>query len=563
MLPGANAVETSRITADVFSGLDRRARPLAGTFADMKNLWGGAYPLLETRPARSLAGTLSRPQGLLGRDCLCWVDGSVLYVNGAGTDLGLTDGEKQLVSMGAYITVFPDGKYLNTADFSDHGAIEARATAASGAVLTLCAPDGTPYSLVTSETEPEDAAVGLLWLEPTEPALRRRSESGWAEETDACIRIEAAGIGAPFLAGDGIEIFGAEAASLRGSFVLEDAGEDFVLLRGLLPAGEVRQSTPLTVMRPLPQMDFVTECGNRLWGCRYGMEGGKAVNEIYASKLGDFKNWSCFAGLSTDAWVASRGADGPFTGAVTWQDTPIFFRENCIERVYPAADGAHSIVSVPAEGIMRGCAATAVPVRGALYYLSRGGVMAYDGALPVCVSDRLGTLRCERACAGALGGDYYLCLQSGGSAQLLQLDTVRGNWYAQDDLSVLAFAACGWELYALCEDGALLALTGGGEEDPIEWAFETGDLGLDVPEAKYISRLRLRCSLGGTMKTFLRYDSETEWRCAGTVHSHGLRSFTLPIRPRRCDHLRIRIEGSGAFRLYSLSRILEKGSDAL
>ena len=36
-------------------------------------------------------------------------------------------------------------------------------------------------------------------------------------------RIEAVGIGAPFLAGDGIEIYGAETPTLSGGFVLEDA----------------------------------------------------------------------------------------------------------------------------------------------------------------------------------------------------------------------------------------------------------------------------------------------------------------------------------------------------
>ena len=59
----------------------------------------------------------------------------------------------------------------------------------------------------------------------------------------------------------------------------------------------------------------------------------------------------------------------------------------------------------------------------------------------------------------------------------------------------------------------------------------------------------------------MRCDDETQWQSAGTVSSLGLRSFTLPVLPRRCDRLRLRLTGSGAFRLYSLSRILERGSD--
>ncbi|MFR5421452.1 MAG: hypothetical protein ACLTG4_05485 [Oscillospiraceae bacterium] len=32
------------------------------------------------------------------------------------------------------------------------------------------------------------------------------------------------------------------------------------------------------------------------------------------------------------------------------------------------------------------------------------------------------------------------------------------------------------------------------------------------------------------------------------------RSFTLPVLPRRCDHFRLRLTGTGAWRLLSLTR---------
>ena len=38
-------------------------------------------------------------------------------------------------------------------------------------------------------------------------------------------------------------------------------------------------------------------------------------------------------------------------------------------------------------------------------------------------------------------------------------------------------------------------------------------------------------------------------------------SVALPIRPRRCDHLRLRLTGTGEMRLFSIARVLEKGSD--
>ena len=565
MLPNAKAVEAVRVTTQVFSGLDRRQRPDDGCFAGMRNFWSGDHPVLATRPGRGLVTTLTRPGGLLARDCLCYVDGSVLYVNGYGVDLGLsTQRPKQLVSMGAWIVIFPDKKYINTADLSDHGALENSVTTAGSVTFTLCDREGVPYSLITADVEPEEVHSGMVWLNPTGPTLQRYTAAGWAEEAEPRVRIACAGIGAGFVAGDGVEIEGAAVPALCGNFVLAGAEPDAILVPALMPAAAAEQTAALSVTRSVPDLDFVTECGNRLWGCRYGIAGGRAVNEICCCKLGDFKNWNCHAGLSTDAWSASRGADGPFTGAATYQGTPIFFRENCIERVYPSADGAHRIVTAQAPGVQKNCAGSLAVVGGALLYRSPAGVMAYDGALPVCISERLGGEACLAACAGALGSDYYLCEQAAdGTWRLLQYDAAHGGWYRQDELHATAFAACGWELYALCSDGRLLSLTGGEGEDeePVEWSLETGDLGLDVPENKYIARLRLRCSLGGTMQAWVRCDDETQWQSAGTVSSLGLRSFTLPVLPRRCDRLRLRLTGSGAFRLYSLSRILERGSD--
>ena len=57
------------------------------------------------------------------------------------------------------------------------------------------------------------------------------------------------------------------------------------------------------------------------------------------------------------------------------------------------------------------------------------------------------------------------------------------------------------------------------------------------------------------------YDSSGEWIRQGSIQMRGTRTVTLPVRPRRCDHLRMRIEGRGDIRLYSIAKILTIGSD--
>ena len=51
------------------------------------------------------------------------------------------------------------------------------------------------------------------------------------------------------------------------------------------------------------------------------------------------------------------------------------------------------------------------------------------------------------------------------------------------------------------------------------------------------------------------------WRHCGHIEGRGLRTFLLPVRPARCDHLKFRLTGKGEMKLFSLARVLEGGSD--
>lgn len=560
MLPKAEAVSAKRVTTEAFPGLDLRLRPRDGACAAMENLCGDAYPVLATRPSRGLVATLQNPGGIIVKDALCHIDSGNFYMNGYCVTLGLTAGKKQLVSMGAYVVIFPDGYYVNTQNLSDYGPLGRTNTTQGTVTFTLCDEKGESRSYVQSAQAPDNPTEGQLWLSSGEPALYRYGELGW-EEITSYTKISAQGIGAELSDGDGIQIAdGPE--SLCGIQLASLVTADSLVIVGVTTLAS--QETELTVRRAIPDMDYIVECGNRLWGCKYGMVDGKAVNELYCCKLGDFKNWYSYAGLSTDSWAGSRGADGPFTGAITYQGSPIFFRENSLERVYPSNTGAHQVVTQQCAGVQRDCADSLCVVGSYLYYKSLDGVSCYDGALPVRVSDALGTCRYQSAVGGGLGADYYLSMKDvAGGSHLFVLDTARGFWYRQDALELMAFATGGWELFGLGADGAVWSMTGtcGEGEEPISFLLETGDLGLDMPENKFLSRLRLRCNLGGSMAVSLKYDSDGVWHPAGSVDSLGLRSFTLPILPRRCDHLRLKITGTGTFRLYALSRILEKGSD--
>ena len=302
----------STVTVSSFLGLDRRARGELGSFREMENLTSDGYPTLTVRPRRGLAGQAESPGGIAAKDALIWVDGHTLYIGGVATELVLTEGSKQLIGMGNWLIVWPDKKYINTGNLSQHGSLENRVQTQGQVTLSLCGAKGAALGdYLVSEEPPADPAGGCLWLDTAGeiPVLRQYGESGWSIREDTYVKIAAGGIGVGFTAGDGVVIEGCREESINGSHVLEAAEDGSLVVPGMI-ASQVTQTETLTVRRSVPEMDFVIESGNRLWGCKYGVVDGKAVNEIYASKLGDFKNWNCYAGRSTAVRITAARRGG-------------------------------------------------------------------------------------------------------------------------------------------------------------------------------------------------------------------------------------------------------------
>jgi hypothetical protein len=290
------------------------------------------------------------------------------------------------------------------------------------------------------------------------------------------------------------------------------------------------------------------------------------VNEIYASKLGDFRNWNCFMQISTDSWVCGVGTDGQFTGAITHKGYPLFFKENCVHKVYGKYPANFQIQDTACRGVQKGCENSLAIVNETLFYKSRSGVCAYDGALPTEVSYALGNEAYKEAVGGAHGNKYYASIKDAtGAYHLFAFDTAKGMWHKEDDLPVDCFCSCDGEMYAISK-GKIITMLGSGTPgtDPVEWMVQTGEIGISSPDMKYISRLTVRMSMeiGAEVRMYAQYDFSDEWEPLCCLrNTDNLRSFSLPIRPKRCDHMKLRIEGEGMVKIYSITKTIEQGSD--
>jgi hypothetical protein len=215
--------------------------------------------------------------------------------------------------------------------------------------------------------------------------------------------------------------------------------------------------------------------------------------------------------------------------------------------------------------VQKGSGKSLVIISETLYYKSREEVCAYQGGFPSGISTALGDLKYSNAVGGALGDKYYLCMKdSAGEDKLFVVDTAKGLWIKEDNLPCESFVRCNGELYAASES-TLYAMTGedGELESAVSWYAESGIMYYEYPDKKYISRynLRLKMEKSSRLKIFIEYDSDGTWVPSGEIYFSGTGTVTVPIKPRRCDHLRFRLEGRGFFRLFSIARILEIGSD--
>ena len=78
-----------------------------------------------------------------------------------------------------------------------------------------------------------------------------------------------------------------------------------------------------------------------------------------------------------------------------------------------------------------------------------------------------------------------------------------------------------------------------------------------------MSKLQLRMELeeGAEVQVYLKFDGGEWLKVDEKLCEAKKRSYYLPIVPRRGDHYRLKLEGKGAFRLYSLTREYYSGSE--
>lgn len=329
--------------------------------------------------------------------------------------------------------------------------------------------------------------------------------------------------------------------------------------------------------RRMPNLDYICEHENRLWGCRRGINlDGEYVNEIYCCKQGDFRNWQSYIGVATDSFAVSVGSEGSFTGICAYGGYILAFKESCVHKIYGNYPANYTLSTAPIQGVESGSSRSLCVVNNILHYKSRRAVCSFDGTQATEISTALGGVTYSNGIGGVYGSKYYLNLtDTDGNQHLFVYDTQKGFWHREDILPAYRMVSTDEEILSISKDGEVTGLRGikmrseasyfadPESEGKVAWAVESGMIGTGYADYKYCSRLMIRMALalGTEAKFYIQYDSLGDWEYLFTMKSNNTRSFSVPVRPKRCDHFRIRIEGVGSFMVYNLTKTMTQGSD--
>ena len=605
-----NQINSQRQLLRVFGGLNEGYACSEAELSEEKNFSSRGYPALETRKPRRKVREAAGLNGMYHLNGLVTVEGTTLrYAPDDGSATvelkdALTNDEKRLVGMGTKVLIWPDKMSFDTAS----GTLSALGSSwqQGGVSLTVtpCDAAGVVYTPnLFGATEPESPENGDVWLKQAEDApwsyrdaLKLYSTAGgWQNILLNYCRVTCEGLGEAFKAGDTVTLTGipsvvknAYSSDFSGDVVVDDVAGDSVIL-SIAPDiesvlyygtcvvtgqsvvwtamdGKTTQTfdgpfPDVTAQRRVPDLDWLTEHNNRVWGC------SSTENVIYACKLGDATNWFSYRGTAADSYAVTVGSDGAFTGAATCMGYVLFFKENGLHKLYGTKPSDYQMSSIQCSGVAKGAHQSLCVINETLYYLSMDGVMAWDGSLPTKVSGALDAAKLsnvQSAVGGALDGRYYLHI-SREDARLLVYDTEKGLW-SEEDVCSCDMTSTGGQLY-LWDGQALWAAdptrepdwqSTDGVETDIPFELVTGDVGLDGTEQRYLSRLTLRldAECTSTVEVAVSYDGGA-WETVPSLAAQGSRrSYDLPFVPRRCGSLRLRLRGTGQITLRSMAKTL-------
>lgn len=525
MLPflnSTNAKSQKQIVA--FRGLNLTDAYQDGDLVDGLNLSFRRFPYLSTRRGRKTVGSYYGATAMTARDKLVIVQGTgQLDENGVEVANLLYDdevvgqvtaGDKQFAVVNTKMVIWPDKVYLD---------------------LNPASMELKPLGAATSGTGATFATDSM-------------TVSGWPDLTTV------------FVVGDTVTIGGCttNAGNNKDVTITELTATMIKAGKDVFTAG--RESGTITLERKIPDMDFICESENRLWGC------SSKAQTIYASAQGDPTNFFTYD-VDTGSWAVAVGSEGDFTGCCKLASSVLFWKETKLHKVLGSYPSEYSVYSYDIEGLKKGCHKSIQVINETLYYVGLHGVYTYTGNIPNLISAELGDRVMDDAVAGTDGDSYYLSSKSPIDAEgtigisMLVYDLQHRLWIREGGENVKDFARIGKDLYFLTP-GFLYQVESDEIAPEIDWSAQFCPFYETIQGRKRYTRILMRVELpeGSWMMVGVRMDGGKQtWHNRLSSKKADVIPVQIPIN--RCDRFELTLRGQGPCTILGLSLEYQVGSD--
>lgn len=326
--------------------------------------------------------------------------------------------------------------------------------------------------------------------------------------------------------------------------------------------------TSMDTTHGLPDFDYICSAQNRLWGV--------ADNTIFCSKQGEPDIFDGDMGYVSSPYWVEVASEGKFTGCIAFGTAVLFFKEDRVYKLLGETAITYEMVEYVIDGVKDGCHKSMQVINDTLYFMSRKGVMQYNGSYNQQIGLNLGDYDYRDAVGGYDGFHYFLSAKLNGNGVTFTYDLRKGIWLKDEDTYCSGFGYFGSHFYRLENSGDLYTddetqtahtKTGGNDWSMTFKPFYETSTGKYNSTSvlfsyKKHSKIVMRVELGdkSTLKVEHKTDDQRWEEVARLVKKpRGVRVIALPIT--RDDAYQMRISGTGECAILGIVREFKQGAE--
>ncbi len=310
------------------------------------------------------------------------------------------------------------------------------------------------------------------------------------------------------------------------------------------------EDVTIIIERHIPDLDFICERENRLWGV------SNAERTVYASALGDPAEFWQYDGVSTDSYAVAIGSEGEFTAICSYNSATVIFKEKQVYKILGSYPEEFYMLDYRMHGVQKGCERSLAVINEVLFYKGVFGIYTLTSGTPQLISYNLGNKLFNNAVAACDSRQYTISMEDeDGNGAVYSYDLTHGIWVKTDNARFEALCCVKNTLYML-QNGTVLKSSGA--DELVEWLCEFVPTCEKTFLQKIFTKLFLCIELQGEMRVEINVD-RTGWKQVYETNTKSLVPVTVPLLLPRCHRVQIRLSGTGKMLLREMTRELHAG----